>query len=305
MKKLLAVAAAVVASVALLGCSQDSVDSPTASKSADPQMLAGMGETVPEALKLDPSNFADGATPAPAGKALAAGSTYDVSAIPFAPEAGPFANDGLAGAGWTDDVVTGPFAIGFDLDFYGNTYSQFYVSSNGFIQFGPGLSQGCCSGRAIPLDDPYYGGNLNNLIAIGWSDIYPPGGGSIRYETRGTAPNRRLIVSYDNLGTFPYSGVNHLTAQAILHENGTIELHTTNLGFGSRIWTQGLENADGTEAAFVPGRVAANFSLSNDAIQFSTGPTTKDDCKGGGWEQYGFRNQGQCVRFIETGKDSR
>lgn len=34
-------------------------------------------------------------------------------------------------------------------------------------------------------------------------------------------------------------------------------------------------------------------------------PHTKDDCKKGGWEQYGFRNQGQCVRYIETGKDSR
>ena len=34
-------------------------------------------------------------------------------------------------------------------------------------------------------------------------------------------------------------------------------------------------------------------------------PVTKDDCKNGGWEQYGFKNQGQCVRFIETGKDSR
>ena len=34
-------------------------------------------------------------------------------------------------------------------------------------------------------------------------------------------------------------------------------------------------------------------------------PVTKDDCKDGGWEQYGFKNQGQCVRFIETGKDSR
>ena len=34
-------------------------------------------------------------------------------------------------------------------------------------------------------------------------------------------------------------------------------------------------------------------------------PQTKDDCKKGGWEDYGFRNQGQCVRFIETGKDSR
>lgn len=34
-------------------------------------------------------------------------------------------------------------------------------------------------------------------------------------------------------------------------------------------------------------------------------PQTVDECKKGGWEQYGFRNQGQCVRFIQTGKDSR
>lgn len=35
------------------------------------------------------------------------------------------------------------------------------------------------------------------------------------------------------------------------------------------------------------------------------GPVTKDDCKNGGWALFGFRNQGQCVRFVETGKDSR
>jgi hypothetical protein len=32
---------------------------------------------------------------------------------------------------------------------------------------------------------------------------------------------------------------------------------------------------------------------------------TKDDCKDGGWEDFGFRNQGQCIRFVNTGKDSR
>lgn len=31
----------------------------------------------------------------------------------------------------------------------------------------------------------------------------------------------------------------------------------------------------------------------------------KSECKKGGWETYGFKNQGQCVRFVETGKDSR
>lgn len=34
-------------------------------------------------------------------------------------------------------------------------------------------------------------------------------------------------------------------------------------------------------------------------------PTTKDDCKKDGWTDFGFKNQGQCVRFVETGKDSR
>lgn len=36
-----------------------------------------------------------------------------------------------------------------------------------------------------------------------------------------------------------------------------------------------------------------------------TEPTTLQDCMSGGWEDYGFRNQGQCVRFVSTGKDSR
>jgi hypothetical protein len=33
--------------------------------------------------------------------------------------------------------------------------------------------------------------------------------------------------------------------------------------------------------------------------------TSKDECKDGGWAAFGFRNQGQCVRFIENGGDSR
>ena len=34
-------------------------------------------------------------------------------------------------------------------------------------------------------------------------------------------------------------------------------------------------------------------------------PANKDECKNGGWEAFGFRNQGQCIRFVNTGKDSR
>jgi hypothetical protein len=27
-------------------------------------------------------------------------------------------------------------------------------------------------------------------------------------------------------------------------------------------------------------------------------PTAKDDCKKGGWAGFGFRNQGQCIKFV-------
>ena len=37
----------------------------------------------------------------------------------------------------------------------------------------------------------------------------------------------------------------------------------------------------------------------------SDDPTNKDQCKKGGWQVFGFRNQGQCIRFVNTGKDSR
>jgi len=37
----------------------------------------------------------------------------------------------------------------------------------------------------------------------------------------------------------------------------------------------------------------------------SNDPQTKNECKKGGWKDFGFRNQGLCIRFVNTGKDSR
>ncbi|MFC1525818.1 IPTL-CTERM sorting domain-containing protein [Candidatus Latescibacterota bacterium] len=34
-------------------------------------------------------------------------------------------------------------------------------------------------------------------------------------------------------------------------------------------------------------------------------PTSIDECKDGGWQDFDFRNQGQCIRFVNTKKDSR
>jgi hypothetical protein len=34
-------------------------------------------------------------------------------------------------------------------------------------------------------------------------------------------------------------------------------------------------------------------------------PVTKDDCKNGGHVDFGFSEQGQCIKFLQTGQDSR
>lgn len=46
------------------------------------------------------------------------------------------------------------------------------------------------------------------------------------------------------------------------------------------------------------GRIKITYELATD-------PTSVDECKKDGWQDFGFRNQGQCIRFVNTGKDSR
>jgi hypothetical protein len=184
----------------------------------------------------------------------------DVSAtaIDYAPETGPLANV----VPLTDDATSGLLPIGFEFEFFGNTYTEFNISSNGFIGFDAAMSHGCCSGRLIPSDD-----GINNIIAVAWTDLNPSAGGQISYETRGKAPRRRLIVSFDQVPWF--AGPTAVTTQAILYEKtNKIEVHT-DVQLAGRIYTQGVENADGTLAAFLPGRVAASVGLDDDAVEFT------------------------------------
>jgi N-acetylneuraminic acid mutarotase len=189
-------------------------------------------------------------------------SSASVTSIPFAPEPGPFANS--AGL-FCDDCTQQGFPIGFSFTFFGNTYTTFNISSNGFIGFSPGMPNGCCSGGSIPSANA-----PNNIIAAAWTDLYPEGGGGIFYETRGRAPNRFLIVAFQNLPWCCESWVNRVTTQIILYEGtNVVEIHTTNQSVG-HTYTQGVEDASGTQAVFIPGRVAANYGYFNDAVRFTT-----------------------------------
>lgn len=187
---------------------------------------------------------------------------YTVSAIPISQDPVPTGtHPNLA----FDDHTTGMIPIGFDFKFFGTTHSRINISTNGFVGFGAEMSQGCCSGEPIPRND-----FLNDIIAVLWTDLTPDAAGRIRYGVAGVAPSRRFVVHYQNVSFWPAGRANRIDVQLKLFEgSNVIEIHSLAVPPSSHQLTQGLENATGTDAYFVPGRVAANFELTNDAVRFT------------------------------------
>ncbi|MDP2643030.1 MAG: hypothetical protein Q8P62_04265 [Candidatus Peregrinibacteria bacterium] len=143
-----------------------------------------------------------------------------------------------------DDTLYGAFSVGFDFDFYGNTYSQFYICNNGYVTF----TNATCdySNTTIPTaSDP------DNFIAVMWDDFYYTQG-EIRYLSQGTVPNRTLTVSYLDVKTL--NSPNGGTFQVILSESDdSIILQYQDSTFGGAgydygiIATIGIENSDGSD----------------------------------------------------------
>jgi len=134
--------------------------------------------------------------------------------IRFAPEPEPTANIAQLGEGQT----TGPLPLGFEFEFFGVRYTWFDLSSDGFMTFGTQPRR-----RFIPLS-----ADLNNFIALGWTDGYTLSRKQVAYEVRGTERRRRLVVSCTLVLEFPENGLEPMTAQLVLHERtGMIDVHTT------------------------------------------------------------------------------
>ncbi len=160
-----------------------------------------------------------------------------------------------------DDCVTGQIPIGFSFSFFGTPYTTAVIQSNGIVGFGAFTFTGYSSFSIPALGTP------NNYIAGLFADIDIRYGGTITYQTVGTAPNRRFVVSYNNVVPYNFgvAGTGTASFQIILNENGTFNVAISQL---SNNWnaatsdgfiTSGAENADGTIAIAVPGRNAADI----------------------------------------------
>ncbi len=133
----------------------------------------------------------------------------------------------------SDDVNAGPFPVGFTFPFYGNTFTDFRVSSNGWVSFTNTTSDLSND----PLPSP---GGPENLLAVFWDDMVVDlsVGGQVYYEYDGT----KLVIQYDGVKKYGSNSPPYYTFQILLYPNGTIVYQYLTLGATVNSATIGIQN---------------------------------------------------------------
>jgi Concanavalin A-like lectin/glucanases superfamily len=144
-----------------------------------------------------------------------------------------------------DDVLT-QVTLPFPITFYRTSYTQAWVSTNGYVTFGadPGPSAPDSSGL-LPTT------GLPNAAAYPfWDDLVVDGSSSVRTAVIGTAPDRQFVVEWRNVRLF-YEPTKRITFEVVFFENGQVVFNYASLDDpdeqGGRA-VVGVEDAAGTEA---------------------------------------------------------
>lgn len=162
-----------------------------------------------------------------------------------------------------DDQYSNLIPLGFDFEFYGNTFNECLISSNGYItfdltnaeQFSPWQITAAAPSNTIPT----------NSIMLPWQDYDPSLGGIVGYTVLGNAPNRRFVVLFKDVFLFdsPLAGCSGV----VLYEGSNkIEIFLDEkpiIGWNQGAAIQGIQNEDGTIAHIVPGRNFPNQWTAN------------------------------------------
>ncbi len=109
-----------------------------------------------------------------------------------------------------DDNRSNSVDIGFDFWYNGARYTQFSVSTNGFIDFSSSTANGGPSAGPYGYDNTQFTGNGSGTwltLAPFYDDMTAQGGvdalgNSIKYLLSGTAPNRILTVEWINMAVY-------------------------------------------------------------------------------------------------------
>jgi len=130
------------------------------------------------------------------------------------------------------------FNISFDFPYFGQNYHTVYVSSNGFITFGPGSSDF----RTYQLPNP---AAPANMIAELESDLNLAASGDVYYKEAAD----KVIVQFSNVAR--YNGDGFATFQIVLQRDGGILLYYHDVSGNASFSTVGMQDSTRTNGITV------------------------------------------------------
>ena len=257
---------------------------------------AGATPCAPEALSITATSQADGSVTA--GATIQITPDFGLSGGGSPREGGYFFTNSLATCpptvpsfDWIDISGTGtnitasldgadaegPFPIGFTFTYFGEDFTELYISGKGWISFDPSSTSAPNSGpqdRFLPNPDRPRG-----IIAGFWENLFPPdsspGGNAVFY---GNGPGGELVVTFNRISTIFGSADRWITFQIVLYQDGNIRIQIQDRGPGFAFFqpTIGIEDSpgflgvqyhrDGTGGVVFDTPVAIEFGLDPTAL---------------------------------------
>lgn len=144
----------------------------------------------------------------PTGPTAASGYTFAQSVGTYAPISG-----GTVLATSCDDNNYNANAIPFTFNYNGTDYTQFSVNCNGFLAMGAAVTS-----SYAPLST---GVTNNVIVALGMDQQTNAASSDLSFDTLGTAPNRVLVVQWNNFRNWNTTGDSY-NYQIRLHETSNV-----------------------------------------------------------------------------------
>ncbi|MCO4773875.1 MAG: hypothetical protein KDA24_27835 [Deltaproteobacteria bacterium] len=163
----------------------------------------------------------------------------------------------------------------FAFEFYGQTYSQLRVHSNGGITFGSTADLDASHTCPVALSP------APSIYPL-WMDLDPSSGGQIYAASTGSAPNRIFLVEWFNMPRFGGSGVVSFEAK-LFEEDHHIEFHFQDLDFDGSDYDDGKQAVVGitsTSDALLYGCDAPSAVTGGEAVGYFPPPCNDVDGDG-------------------------
>jgi len=134
---------------------------------------------------------------------------------------------------WDDEVRQ--IDIGFEFEFYGETFSTLYLSNNGLLSFTSPIN-GCCSGELLPTSSFY-----DYSIFFLWTDLVNIDSLNPYISSYGAEGNRRLTIGFYDMPVFYDSTFSSTFEISLFEGTNYVFLNYGDINTGDRTVTAGLQ----------------------------------------------------------------